>query len=285
MMDSMAVNNVIWEDNSVKVSFDKAGSVIVCSNFRFSVQGHHAAILELIPSSDLCNLPLDLRVRVVRQQVVENVDTICHTYFYDGINCQTVLSFVSTLQGEERDRSINALEFILGQYTIFSFEEVALSRNEQSPNIVAKGFEGLGVGFRVALRSGGRTTGSAIRYLGEKYTTATIGDGIDRGNRVAEQIQIDNAEAHKARAETCHAGARTVTSAALVPVRWIGKSASRIAPKGSTNPSGVEKIVQDTLGGVGNGVANILKVILCAALLCSIVRVSSSYSRDVVSFT
>ena len=64
-------------------------------------------------------------------------------------------------------------------------------------------------------------------------------------------------------AESIHSGARVFTSTALYPVRWTGRKASELAAdrdsKVEQSISTTKKILLDTMGGLGNGLANVCK--------------------------
>lgn len=81
---------------------------------------------------------------------------------------------------------------------------------------------------------------------------------------------IEKAHSYKQWAEHVHSGARTLTGAALYPVRWTGRKASEWAQGGSDRPesipshsstasSHVTKAMVDTVTGFGNGVVSICK--------------------------
>lgn len=254
--------DLIWENSGITISIFSSGAQIVASTFKVLVFDQESAILELTGGSIPFSLILDLRSTVNRHVFSSAEGSLGYKFFYDRFDYHAEIEFTLCGPDEHRDTISQNLEFVLSQYTLYSTEEETSSVERLRPNVVAKGFEGVGVGFRTVLRSGGRSTGHAIRYLGKMYTSSTIGDSIDREKKIADQSQIRKAEGHQARAETCHAGARTLTSAALAPVRWIGKNASKLAPKSSSSESGVTRVVHDTIGGMGNGVANACKVLI-----------------------
>jgi hypothetical protein len=253
-------NGLLWENSGISVSILSSEAQITTSTFRVLVSDQESATLQLTGESIPFSLILDLRSTVTRQVLSSSEGRFIYKFFYDRFDCHAEIDFTLSGADEHRDMIGQSLEFILRQYTLYATEEETLSEERRRPNVVAIGFEGVGVGFRTALRSGGRSTGHAIRYLGKMYTSSTIGDSVDREKKVIDQSQIRKAEGHHANAETCHAGARTLTSAALAPVRWIGKSASKLAPKTSSSDRGVTRVVHDTIGGMGNGVANVCKV-------------------------
>ena len=274
--------DIIWGSTGLEVTVETDLFQLAVSQCRVRIRYHESAVLQLLNENDPFTLILDLQTSVVKQPSVSD-ETLSYSFGRLDIQGEFHFEFVTDETKKEkkdaknekkkeeekkkieRIRIIQALEFVFSQYTLYS-EFNILQRNlapdAQHPNMVARGLEGVGIGFRLALRSGGRSTGSAIRYLGKKYTSATVKDNSDghRAPTVANQKQIDAAEKSKSRAESCHAGARTLTSAALAPVRWIGKNASKIAPKNNGPDGAVRKVFIDTVGGLGNGVANICKV-------------------------
>ena len=259
-MAEEGMDGLIWESSGIKVSVLSCGALISASTFRVVVLDQESAKLELTGVPEPFFLIFDLRSTITRQVFSSSEGLLCYKFFYDRLDYHGEIDFTLCGPDEHRDTIGQHLEFILRQYTLYTTEEETLSEERRRPNVVAMGFEGVGVGFRSVLRSSGRSTGHAIRFLGKMYTSSTIGDSVDREKKVTDQSQIRKAEGHHARAETCHAGARTLTSAALAPVRWIGKSASKLAPKTSSSDHGVTRVVHDTLGGMGNGVANVCKV-------------------------
>ena len=73
----------------------------------------------------------------------------------------------------------------------------------------------------------GVSTGEVIRYLGEKYTSTMLPTGNmehEEGNPLEiDPIALDRANRSKDWAEGVHGGARTLTGAALFPVRSLSK--------------------------------------------------------------
>ena len=93
-------------------------------------------------------------------------------------------------------RELQAFDFLMGQYSLkndysnrknnnhnhsrgSSSEQYSsrdddhiISDQDHKPNIIAQGLEATGATARVALRSSGRWTGHAIRYLGKHYTSS-----------------------------------------------------------------------------------------------------------------
>ena len=255
----------IWESGQSRVLVATASTRFENSTCRIRVHDHQSAVFELVHSTEPFQLILDLQTSIEKIQHDEN-DSFIYSYDRLGLQGEIDFSFSDEIEADAIISSIQALEFVWCQYTLYSehnIDQLHKSSDIQKPNMIARGLEGMGVGLRVALRSGGRSTGTAIRYLGKKYTAATVKDNTDglREYKATDEAAIIKAEARKSSAETCHASARTLTSAALAPVRWIGKNASRLAPKNSSSDGQAKKIVLDTVGGIGNGVANICKVI------------------------
>ena len=156
--------------------------------------------------------------------------------------------------------TFRGLEYGFSQYTIFRVLTPSsggttddgrinqVHEDSTQPNFVARGLELSGLALRNGLKSGGKATGSAIRTLGNKYTdyfgktspvsvppppslsspTTTAGT-INHSTTHPHESKtaqlasaVATAEKHQARCENVHAGARTLTSAALFPVRFIG---------------------------------------------------------------
>jgi hypothetical protein len=82
-----------------------------------------------------------------------------------------------------------------------------------------------------------------------------------------DPLAIEKAERRKKHAEDLHAGVRALAGAALYPVRWTGRIASKMAKNdgnGDADPSKQSphtKALMDTLGGLGNGLSHIGKVL------------------------
>ena len=144
------------------------------------------------------------------------------------------------------------------------------------PNLLALGFQGTGQALRVGLRVGGQATGSAIRFLGQKYTELHEKKKTDREVLPEEQ---ERAMSFSVRAEGVHAGARQLTGAILFPIRYTGQLASEYATNNSSGNGGggggggsgngggggggmQQQLKQgffDTASGLGNGLANVFK--------------------------
>eukprot|EP00595_Chromulina_sp_UTEXLB2642_P001435 CAMPEP_0196765286 /NCGR_PEP_ID=MMETSP1095-20130614/7940_1 /TAXON_ID=96789 ORGANISM="Chromulina nebulosa, Strain UTEXLB2642" /NCGR_SAMPLE_ID=MMETSP1095 /ASSEMBLY_ACC=CAM_ASM_000446 /LENGTH=273 /DNA_ID=CAMNT_0042123077 /DNA_START=301 /DNA_END=1123 /DNA_ORIENTATION=+ len=178
---------------------------------------------------------------------------------------------------------------------------------QKSSNIVATGFEGTGSLIRTSLKTSGKLTGHAIRSLGKLYTNTAVqsrklfnadlpkesndavtNESPNQSSKINEN-RINNALKNKENAEFIHAGAKTITGAALYPVRWTGRKASEWASQGNTNldlsvtdsnkkstifkglgmstssdngpnrKDVISNVTMDTLGGIGNAVVSICK--------------------------
>lgn len=191
-------------------------------------------------------------------------------YSYSRLGVDIDLEVVTPNSKEE----ILAMEFIFSQYTMFENSEAMTGEqpnhneldSERKANIVARAFEGAGGVMRVALKSGGSALGSTIRFLGTKYTSASLKFARPPtvGAREAKPQEVAVALRRKAQAEDVHAGARTLTSAALYPVRWTGRKASQLASYSESSestmaPSPVKSALLDTVAGLGNGVSSVCK--------------------------
>lgn len=265
MEDDGGVDCLLWENSGILVSILlSSGARIAASTFRVLVLDQESATFELTNRSIPFSLVFDLRSTVTRQVISSSEGLLSYKFFYDRFDHHAEIEFIFCGPDDHRDETSRNLEFVLRQYTLYTTEGETFSEERQRPNVVAKGLEGVGVGFRTALKSGGRSTGDAIRSLGRMYTSSTIGDTEYRVKRVTTQSQIQKAERRLAKAETCNAATRTVTSAALTPARWIGKTTLKLTPKTRmiSCERGVARVVHDTVGGMGNGIANVYKVCL-----------------------
>lgn len=207
--------------------------------------------------------------------------TSCHlSYRRLNIKAKWQIYSESPYASEE----MKSFDFLLSQYSYYdnvllmdnndSSSDIPLLNKERHSNIVAKGFESTGNTFRTVLKSGGRNTGHAIRFFGQAYTGASVKSRTLMYGKIEEKVVtdelIEKAKRDKGRAEVVHAGARTLTSAALFPVRWTGRKASEWALRGdgsatmtdSSNPSNSNQMTRamlDTLGGLGNAVVSVCK--------------------------
>jgi Senescence-associated protein len=264
-------------------------------DFKITTCTIYDATMTLLPDGgEAFALPLNLLVRITKNLVVPTEVTAEHhrngyySYYMNEGECGE-LTFHSTVPADRPAQEIaapfRALDFVLSQFSLF--REISPNningnhpdfQSGKKPNIVARGFEGAGVVLRKGLLSGGKATGSAIRYLGKKYTNHVV---KSQQNAASNQTQlhlpsveagaaqnyaptdpalVEKAERQRAQAESFHAGARTITSAALYPVRWFGKKASTMATnKNEANNSKTKRAVLDTMGGIGNGAAHVFK--------------------------
>lgn len=119
---------------------------------------------------------LDLRANVHKEkEVVEKDGKSLLAIFYHFERDGDYMQFEVIPTSEDGVRDVQAFDFILGQY---AFKDDSLTKDgiicegkDRNPNVVAQGFENTGTAVRIALRSGGRYTGQAIRYLGEQYSS------------------------------------------------------------------------------------------------------------------
>jgi len=114
------------------------------------------------------------------------------------------------------DAQLRAIDFLFGQYTFYSNMKssaygVGVNDGDDAakPNMFARGLEGTGSVLRTALRSGGKATGSAIRYLGKKYTEAAVDTSKVPVERNVENHQLEEAAKMRDRCEGVHAGMPT----------------------------------------------------------------------------
>lgn len=223
--------------------------------------------------TDDATFVLDLVATIckVREDLDEKGSLI--SLFYRYIRLDVSVEFEVLPVSKYGIQNMQALDFVLGQFAtkIDAYESpdksalVTSAAYDRQPNVVARGLEGSGVVVRNVLRSGGKATGDLIRFLGKTYTATTVGlvkDGQDPPTREVTEEMLAKAKKRKEWAESAHSGARSLTGAALYPVRWTGRKASEWASGGSDKPSKpgpVTQVVMDTVGGVGNGLASVCK--------------------------
>lgn len=119
---------------------------------------------------------LDLRANVHKEkEEVESDGKTLTAIFYNLERDDDFMQFEVIPTSADGVRDVQAFDFILGQY---AFKDDSLTKDgiiceakDRNPNVVAQGFENTGTAVRIALRSGGRYTGQAIRFLGERYTS------------------------------------------------------------------------------------------------------------------
>eukprot|EP00601_Ochromonadales_sp_CCMP2298_P016801 CAMPEP_0173222582 /NCGR_PEP_ID=MMETSP1142-20121109/3335_1 /TAXON_ID=483371 /ORGANISM="non described non described, Strain CCMP2298" /LENGTH=663 /DNA_ID=CAMNT_0014150697 /DNA_START=26 /DNA_END=2014 /DNA_ORIENTATION=+ len=115
---------------------------------------------------------LDLIANLSKEcEVVDSCGALTSViYRYSRMERQIDFEVIPT--SEQGAREVQAFDFILGQYAIKEEQEYArgVQSPEHEPNLLAQGFENTGVAARVMLRSGGRATGDAIRFMGKAYT-------------------------------------------------------------------------------------------------------------------
>eukprot|EP01032_Pedospumella_encystans_P010948 gene10948-12774_t len=119
---------------------------------------------------------LDLRANVHKEkEEVEQDGKSLLAIFYHFERDGDFMQFEVIPTSADGVRDVQAFDFILGQY---AFKDDSLTKDgiicegkDRNPNVVAQSFENTGTAVRIALRSGGRYTGQAIRFLGEQYSS------------------------------------------------------------------------------------------------------------------
>ena len=256
----------------------------------FALRAKDARSAEIVIGGGDAVLALDLLVRLVRMDDVEVEARGGFAYWYQRASsaddpttaCTVLLTIRPIVEGDataaedvkSRARLFQSLEWVFSQYTIFRVaslthqESTKDLEDSRKPNSVARGLEMSGLALRNGLKSGGKATGHLIRDLGKKYT-AVMGPKQTPGapapppplppSSAALDTAIENADKHQSRAEAVHAGARTLTSAALFPVRYLGKQAAKLATQHEETKSTTAKRLLDVMGGLGNGAAHAFK--------------------------
>lgn len=226
---------------------------------------------------------LDVAAKITK--VVEERDrsgNICMiTYVYQRFDRSLHFDILPILP-DEGIVQIQVFDFILSQFAWFDRSHVNLDDDDDadaqqapSPNAVAKGFEKMGSYMRRGLKASGRATGSAIRYLGSKYTDTTLKFNKDRPPVEVSDQMVAKVGQRKENCESAHATMRSATSTLLYPVRHIGKKAqqymvsdnvaaaterSEAAEKDKrSSTSKVKKGLYDTAAGIGNGLTSAFK--------------------------
>lgn len=249
------------------------------------------ALLQMhLPTGDQCaatsdttdTFILDLAAKITK--IAEERDrsgAICMiSYLYIRFE-DTVAFDVLPILPEQGLEQLQVFDFILSQFTWFSRSHLQtevsyIANNAKSPNAIAKGFERAGTYFRRGLKSAGKGTGTAIRYLGKKYTDTTLQYNKDRLPVEVNDAMITKVEKRQEAAESVHATMRSVTSTILLPVRHMGKKAQEWTVSenvaagaernetselnsSSTRSSALKRGMYDTAAGLGNGLANAFK--------------------------
>lgn len=245
---------------------------------------------------DELSFVLDLRAIIYKEkEEVDNDRNLC-SIFYQIERDSNVIQFEVIPTSADGIRDVQAFDFILGQYAMkddsLNKDGIVCEGKDRNPNVVAKGFESTGMAVRVALRSGGRYTGHAIRYLGQQYTSVVSGalgkaveqeaENIridspgesaeversasgDAGRLSSDENEVERANRRRVWAEGVHSAATSLTGAVLYPVRWTGRVAAELGGKGgsdrpnSENENALSKVFLDTVGGIGNGVMSVCK--------------------------
>lgn len=243
------------------------------------------------------HLELDLMAKVCRGEEGEEIESgsgrlLSFTYSYHRLGQSMTFTIANNTSGQICD-DLLAFDFLLSQYTFQPFlsseEEIGGSgpggAEYPQPNVLARGLEGSGIALRTLLRSTGRYTGHAIRFLGRGYTdlqgyfqpppdfSEQPDSAVGAGAGVVDPRSIHRAEKSRQWAHDVHSGARTVTSAALYPIRYFGSVAASISPSSNTASSGSapatansgssssksSRLFLDTIAGLGNGLASVCK--------------------------
>jgi hypothetical protein len=145
----------------------------------------------LIVDNSVNYIILDLLAKIIRITDNKNFNIVC--YYYERLNERRRIDILPLAESISKEDDIRALDFIFKQYCLFSssssdvlddrflsgeinydFGTRELDDERDQPNSVAKAFESGGLAVRRILKSGGHSTGSAIRFLGAKYTNAAL---------------------------------------------------------------------------------------------------------------
>ena len=236
--------------------------------YKFSyccIRSTSTASLNVTSSSVLgLQLVLDLLATVTKlgEARSDSNEVMFFLYTYERGDVCLNLEFLPL--SEDYSNNILSLEFIFAQYTNFIDKKVSASDDNtetQPPSLLVQGIENLGVGIRQTLKSTGHAIGGSIRWAGQHYTAQTSPTASPQSDRttIIPQKSIDDAEYVKRQATRVNTGAKHITSAALVPVRWAGQHAAQQSTGKPTPESIVPKVVIDTVGGLGNAVSSIYK--------------------------
>ena len=141
----------------------------------------------MIIDDSICHITLDLLAKVIR--ITDNTNFNIVSYYYERLHERRRIDILPLAESISKEDDVRALDFIFKQYCLFShatsdilddrflsgeisydFGTRELDDEKDQPNSVAKAFESGGLAVRRFLKSGGNSTGSAIRYVGGKYT-------------------------------------------------------------------------------------------------------------------
>ena len=240
---------------------------------------------------------LDLAARVTKlaEETSRDGGLAMISYLYERFEV-TVYFDILPISPELGPAQIQVVDFLLSQFVWFvrgndSFGigggvggggvgagDSSRSDEPRSPNVIAKGFEKAGSLFRQGLKSAGKGTGSAIRYLGKQYTDTTLKYNKERAPLQVDDAMITKVEKRREECESVHATMRSITSTVLLPVRQLGKTAQdltvtsnvaaaserteRLAetrPSEKTRASKIKQGLYDVGAGLGNGFSNAFK--------------------------
>lgn len=265
-------------------SIDSIWLVLYCFQEGEDAEGH-------IQVCESGRIVLDCLADVRREGIVQRSDGQITEILFNYYRLNDVLSFEAIVSGPNGHEELQALDFLLGQYAIkenIIDRELFVSHHDEDSsdhnNIVAKGFENSGVVVRRVLKTSGEYTGHLIRFLGRKFTEATVTPTTTPIS--AEDIDprlLAEAQRRREWAEGFNSGARTLTSTILYPVRWTGQKAAKLAQVDhhldhnldarernlvthqqrqsvtSSTAHGLKKALWDTVEGMGNGVTSMFK--------------------------
>lgn len=203
---------------------------------------------------------LDLMTNIYKEK--EEVDDHGHliSVYYNYVRLDTYVQFEVIPSTAAAKVDLQALDFVLSQFTIKEDGTNGSEQEEYRANLLAKGLESSGNAVRQLLRSSGRCTGHVIRYLGATYTSLNT---IVRSTSTKEVSS--RSLRHAARAKQIgsgiHHSARTLTSTVLYPVRYLASTAVACNPNHTTagSRSAVGQGLLDVTAGLGNGLTNICK--------------------------
>lgn len=241
-----------------------------------------------VQACESARYPLDYFTDIRKESVIQDESGNIVEIVYSYRRFDDYFSFEAILSGPGGIEELQAFDFLLGQYAIkdnFVDREILNVEEGNHPkqsNAVAKGFEKSGVIMRTVLKTSGEYTGHLIRFLGRKFTEATVDANRTSPPAVIDERVLQEARRRREWAEGFNSGARTLTSTILYPVRWTGQRAAKMAAVSAspdqqvTTVSANRRLSQDrqqnipkrasfgsavweTVEGMGNGVTSIFK--------------------------
>lgn len=111
------------------------------------------------------------------------------------------------------------------------------------------------------MSSAGKWTGRTIRFLGRSYSDYTISDSEPQ-ELSSEQRERgeERAANHRVSARKFKDVARNVSSAVMLPIRWVGQQAANWADSESKAEEGsIRLVAMDIAGGIDNALCAIGK--------------------------